>query len=81
MKTENKARSVSIFFFLLHHLFAATSAAAPFRPSQGGGFPPIFSTSTSCFQFQVVPLFGDWCVSADLLSELQHAYNWLLIII
>ncbi|WJX60027.1 hypothetical protein P8452_45281 [Trifolium repens] len=28
-----------------------------------------------------IPLFGDWCVSADLLSELQHAYNWLLIII
>jgi hypothetical protein len=51
MKSENKARSVSIFFFLLHRLFAA--AAAPFRPSQGGGFPPIFSTSTSCFQFQV----------------------------
>jgi hypothetical protein len=56
MKSENKGKrgSVSIFFFLLHHLFAAASAAAPFRPSQGGGFPPRFSTSTSCFQFQVM---------------------------
>jgi hypothetical protein len=42
MKSEEKESAFS-FHLLLHHLFAAATVAAPFRPSQGSGFPPIFS--------------------------------------
>ncbi|MCI91675.1 hypothetical protein A2U01_0112969, partial [Trifolium medium] len=39
---------------------AATVTAAPFRPSQGGGFPPLFSIETLSSQTQETPFAGVW---------------------
>jgi hypothetical protein len=79
MKNRTKQKIVArllslLSFHLLHHPFAAATAAAadvPFRSLQGGDFPPLFSIDRHTpLQDLVVP--DSWSRRFAVMTEPNH---------